>query len=99
MLKRRSRAGVRRPYKSTKMILGFLLPGAMNLPRSVPFHNDLDKLLGEWSSVGEPLLWLVSVSSGIIFCELVRSSSSPRLLRTSADRVDIVYSIRLSRVS
>jgi len=53
------------------MILGFLLPGAMNLPRSVPFHNDLDKLLGEWSSVGEPLLWLISVSSGIIFCELV----------------------------
>jgi hypothetical protein len=53
------------------MILGFLLPGAMNLPRSVPFHNDLDKLLGEWSSVGEPLLWLISVLSGIIFCELV----------------------------
>ncbi len=98
MLKRRSRAGVRRPYKSTKMILGSLLPGAMNLPRSVPFHNDLDKLLGEWSSVGEPLLWLVSVSSGIIFCELVRSSS-PWLLRTSADCMDIVYSIRLSGVS
>jgi hypothetical protein len=57
------------------MILGSLLPGAMNLPRSVPFHNDLDKLLGEWSSVGEPLLWLVSVSSGIIFCELVADIS------------------------
>jgi len=56
--------------------LGAVLPRAMNLTKSVPFHNDLDSLLGEWSSAGEAFLWLASVSFGIIFCELVRSSLS-----------------------
>jgi hypothetical protein len=55
--------------------LDAVLPRAMNLKKSVPFHNDLDSFLGEWSSAGEAFLWLASVSFGIIFCELVSDIS------------------------
>lgn len=69
-------AGAEKHLVKMMKSLGAVLPRAMNLTKSVPFHNDLDSLLGEWSSAGEAFLWLTSVSFGIIFCELVRSSLS-----------------------
>lgn len=54
------------------MILpGFMSANSTTLRRAVPFHDDMEKLLGKWSTAGEPVLWFGSVLSGIVFCKLV----------------------------
>jgi hypothetical protein len=55
------------------MIPGFINPvtNTMTLERAVPFHDDMDRLLGEWSAAGERALWFGSALSGIVFCKLV----------------------------
>lgn len=55
---------------------GFINPAtnSTTLRRAVPFHDDMDMLLGEWSAAGESILWFGSMLSGIVFCKLVRFS-------------------------
>lgn len=58
------------------MFPGFTNPATNStiLRRAVPFHDDMDMLLGEWSASGEAVLWFGSVLSGLVFCKLVRFS-------------------------
>lgn len=56
----------------TMILPGFTSPNSTTLRRAVPFHDDMEKLLGKWSAAGEPVLWFGSVLSGIVFCKLVR---------------------------
>lgn len=54
------------------IVPGFTSPNSTTLRKSIPFHDDMEALLGEWSSVGTPVLWCGSVLLGIVFCKLVR---------------------------
>lgn len=55
----------------TMIVPGFTSPNSTTLRKSIPFHDDMEALLGEWSSVGTPVLWCGSVLLGIVFCKLV----------------------------
>lgn len=58
-------------------IPGFVNPATntMTLERAVPFHADMDRLLGEYSAVGERMLWFVSVLCGILVCKFMYETS------------------------
>ncbi|KAG0579031.1 hypothetical protein KC19_4G067200 [Ceratodon purpureus] len=56
---------------STTLLSGVSYSNTTALRRAVPFHDEMDMLLGTWSSAGELVLWFVSVLSGIVFCKLV----------------------------
>jgi hypothetical protein len=43
------------------------------MKRAFPFDDELETVFGEWSQLGEYLLWFISLLSGILFCKLVRS--------------------------
>lgn len=69
-------------FEVFKMMLAyFTSPNSTTLRRAIPYHDDMDLLLGDWSAIGEPLYCVGSLLLGILFSKLVRSStliSSPK---------------------
>jgi hypothetical protein len=53
------------------MLAYFTSPNSTTLRRAVPYHEDMDLLLGDWSAIGEPLYCVGSLLLGILFCKLV----------------------------
>jgi hypothetical protein len=45
------------------------------MKRAFPFDDELETVFGEWSQLGEYLLWFISLLSGILFCKLVYAMS------------------------
>lgn len=50
-------------------------PEATTMKRAFPFDDELETVFGEWSQLGEYLLWFISLLSGILFCKLVYAMS------------------------